>query len=90
MNILMAVAYKKPQINYSQGMNYIASFIYLMTQSEEESFYFFMAFMEKTEYSSIYVDELSKLKQFFYVQERLMYLNLPEIFNYFRVTKSLI
>lgn len=86
LNILKAVAYKKPTINYSQGMNYIASFIYLMTQSEEEAFFFIMAFMERTEYSAIYADELSKLKQFFYVLERLMYLYLLEIFNYFRVS----
>ena len=66
-------------------MNYIASFIYLMTESEEEAFFFIMAFMERTEYSFIYLDELSKLKQFFYVFERLMYLHLPEIYNYFRV-----
>jgi len=81
---LKAVAYKKPNINYSQGMNYIASFIYLMTKSEEEAFYFIMGFMERTDYSSIYTDELSRLKQFFYVFERLMYLTLPEIYNYFR------
>ena len=84
--MLKAVALMKPQINYCQGMNYIASFIYQIFNDEEDSFYFMLALFEKTEFCSIFLDDLSKLKQYFYVYDRLLNLFLPEIHSYFRVS----
>jgi hypothetical protein len=83
--MLKVIAYKKPQLNYCQGMNYIAAFVYLILQNEEEAFYLMMGVLENTEYAHIFADEMFRLKQFFYVFERLLFLYVPEIFSYFRV-----
>jgi hypothetical protein len=90
MNILKVVAYKKPNINYCQGMNYIAAFIYQLTNNEEEAFYFFYGIISNTEYSEIFFDDLSKLKRFFYVFERLLFIYLPELSNYFKTNSILV
>lgn len=90
MNILKVVAYKKPNINYCQGMNYIAAFIYQLTNNEEEAFYFFYAIINNTEYSEIFLDDLSRLKRFFYVFERLIFIYLPELSTYFKNNNILV
>ena len=84
-NILKAVAFQKPQINYCQGMNYIASFIFQIFNNEEESFYFMLSLFENTDFCNIFLDDLNKLKQYFYVFDRLLSLYLPELHSYFKV-----
>ena len=76
---------QKPKINYCQGMNYIASFIYQIINDEEESFYFMLSLFEKTDFCLIFLDDLNILKQYFYVFDRLLSLYLPELHSYFRV-----
>ena len=84
MNILKAAAYKKPHINYCQGMNYVTAFIYQITNDEEETFYFFYGILNSTEYGDIFLNELKKLKQFFYVFERLLFIYTPELSIYLK------
>ena len=66
-------------------MNYIASFLLLLLGDEEEAFFMMLAIFDSTEFGDIFLDELRKLKQYFYVFERLLFLYLPEIYYYFRV-----
>ncbi len=75
----------KPKINYCQGMNYVASFLLLLVQDEEEAFFYMFSMFENTEFGAIFLDDLRKLKQYFYVFERLLFLYLPEIYYFFRV-----
>jgi len=75
----------KPKINYCQGMNYIASFLLLLIQNEEDAFFMMYSMFENTDFGEIFIDDLRKLKQYFYVFERLLFLYLPEIYYYFRV-----
>ena len=90
MNILKAVSYKTPNVNYCQGMNYIAAFIYQMTNDEEEAFYFLYGILSSTEYGHIFLNDLVKLKQFFYVFERLLFIYLPELHIYFKNNSILV
>lgn len=83
-NILKACAYKNTQINYCQGMNYIAAFLYQLTNDEEEAFYLLYGILANTEYGEIYQNELYKLKQFFYVFERLLFIYIPDLNIYFK------
>ena len=90
MNILKVVAFKKPNINYCQGMNYIAAFIYQLTNDEEEAFYLFYSIMNNTEYSEIFLNDLNKLKRFFYVFDRLLFIYQPELSVYFKNNSILV
>lgn len=65
-------------------MNYIAAFLYQLTANEEETFYLLYGLLESTEYGNIFLHDLTKLKQFFYVFERLIYIYLPELHIYFK------
>lgn len=67
-------------------MNYIASFLLLLVTNEEDAFYFMYSLFDTTDFGAIFLDDLKKLKQYFYVFERLLFLYLPEIYYYFRVS----
>ncbi len=83
-NILKTLAMIKPNINYCQGMNYIASFIYHLIKDETETFYLMLGLFTYTEYKIMFLNDLSRLKQFFYIFDRLLTLYLPEINNYLK------
>ena len=83
-NILKAISKESPNITYCQGMNYIAAFLLMITDDEEESFYIFLALLFYTDYGTLFKDELEKLKKYFYVFERLINILLPELYFYFK------
>ena len=83
-NILKAISKESPNITYCQGMNYIASFLLMITNDEEETFYIFLALLFYTEYGNLFKDDLEKLKKYFYVFERLINILLPELYFYFK------
>ena len=76
-NVLKTVANILPKINYCQGMNFIASFLYKITEDEERSFYIMMGLLESTKFSKIFYNDLKKLKVYFIVFEKILYLYLP-------------
>ena len=65
-------------------MNYIASFLFKITSSESEAFYLMLGLFEQTDFSLIFIEDLLRLKIFFYVFERLLSLYLPELYSYFK------
>ena len=82
-NILKAVAKESPNITYCQGMNYIAAFLLNITNDEEDSFYIFLSLLFSTEYGQLFINDLERLKKYFYVFERLINIFLPELYFYF-------
>ena len=78
-NILSCLSLAHPKINYSQGMNYIAYFLYEICGSEEEAFQLFNCLLISTSYGDLFFDNLSRLNKYFYVFERLIFIYLPEI-----------
>ena len=80
-NILNSFVYANHKINYSQGMNSIAGFLYDITKNEEETFHIMVSLFNLTQLSDIFDEDFKKLKIFFYVSERLVYLYLPKIFS---------
>jgi cytohesin/brefeldin A-inhibited guanine nucleotide-exchange protein len=77
--ILSCLSLAHPKINYSQGMNYIAYFLYEICGSEEEAFQLFNCLLISTSYGDLFFDNLSRLNKYFYVFERLIFIYLPEI-----------
>ena len=86
-NILKSIQYTLPNVQYSQGMNYIAAFILNMTNSEEEAFYFYLSLLISTEYGDLFINDLAKLKKYFYVFDRLLSVLMPETYFYFKQNK---
>ena len=81
--ILQAFVVIKNSKAYCQGMNSIVSFIYFLSQDEERTFYIFLSLYENTDFKLIFTEDLLKLKQFFYIFDRLLILYTPEINSYF-------
>jgi hypothetical protein len=84
-NILNSLSKCCPNINYSQGMNFIAAFLLNITGDEEEAFYIFLSLLLTSDYGSLFTKELSNLKKYFYVFERILDILLPELYNYLKI-----
>ena len=82
-NILKGIAFIKPKLNYCQGMNFIASFIFHLLENEEESFYLMTSIVEQTEFSSIFMEDLQRLKTFFFIFDKLINIYVPEVYQVF-------
>lgn len=70
-------------------MNYIASFIYHLVKNERETFYIMLGLFTHTEYKIMFINDLQRLKQLFYIFDRLLTLNLPEVNNYLKMNTIL-
>ena len=79
-NILCSLAYLHPKLGYSQGMNFIASLLYDICESEEEAFEIYNCILESTDYGDLFMNDLKRLNKYFYVFERLIFIYLPEVF----------
>ena len=86
-NILKSIRQAKYNLKYCQGMNYVAAFLLNITNSEEEAFYLFLSIFDGTDYGKLFIDDLAKLKKYFYVFERLLNVLLPELDYYLKINK---
>ena len=86
-NILKSIRQAKNNLKYCQGMNYIAAFLLNITNDEEEAFYLFLSIFDGTDYGKLFVDDLAKLKKYFYVFGRLLNVLLPELDFYLKDNK---
>ena len=68
-------------IDYYQGMNFILLFLYqILDYDEEKTFYFFLALEKNTKYHELFDNELSNLDICFKVFEKLLEINLPNLY----------
>jgi len=89
-NILKGIAFIKPKLNYCQGMNFIASFIFHLLENEEESFYLMTSIVEQTEFSSIFMEDLQRLKTFFFIFDKLINIYVPEVYQVFKSSNVIV
>ena len=83
--ILKACSYTASNVGYCQGMNFIISFLYEIIQNEEDCFYIMLGLLTLTDFMEIFIGDLNKLKIFFYILEKLIYLKLPEIYECLKI-----
>ena len=84
-NVLNVIAFLKPELNYCQGMSYIGSFLIQLTQNEEETFYLMFGIVENTEFATIFISDLQKLKLFFYSLDRLICIFVPDAYSLLKI-----
>lgn len=85
INVLNVIAFLKPELNYCQGMSYIGSFLIQLTQNEEETFYLMFGIVENTEFATIFISDLQKLKLFFYSLDRLICIFVPDAYSLLKI-----
>lgn len=85
--ILKTYAIVNPDLNYCQGMNFIAGFLYLaMDKQEALAFAVMREIIERYAMSNLFNTELPMLKLMFYQLDRLISINLPDLHNHFKVS----
>ena len=87
-NILKTYAIVNTNLEYSQGMNFIAGFLYLMLGQEEAfAFAVLREIIHKFQMAVLYNTELPMLKCLFYQLDRLISILLPDLHNHFKVSQ---
>ena len=80
-NILKCIGILENAIDYYQGMNFMLLFLYqILDYDEEKTFYFFLALEKNTKYHELFDNELSDLVIFFKVFEKILEINLPDLY----------
>lgn len=86
-NILRTYAIVNPSLNYCQGMNFIAGFLYLSLGKQEAlAFAVMREVIERYAMTHLFNTELPMLKLMFYQLDRLISINLPDLHNHFKVS----
>ena len=84
--ILKTYAITNPSLNYCQGMNFIAGFLYLtMGKNEDLAFAVMRETIERYSLTHLFNTELPMLKLMFYQLDRLISIHLPDLHNHFKV-----
>ena len=83
-NVLKTYAFFNPEIEYCQGMNFVAGFLFLVFRDEQLCFKSLMRVAEIFDMSSLYKKEMPMLKLFFYQMDRLIAIQLPQLHQHFK------
>jgi len=83
-NILKALQLYNIESNYCQGMNYMASYLYQNTLNEEDSFYIILSLFITKKFPSLFQKGMNKLKTYFTIMDKLIYLYIPKIHFHFK------
>ena len=89
-NILKSYAIVNKHLDYCQGMNFIAGFLFLtFSQSEAHAFAVMKALIQKHRMHEMFNTELPMLKLNFYQLDRLIAILLPDLHMHFKVNPIL-
>ena len=78
-NILVYLNYVSADIRYCQGMNLIASFLYILFEHNEEKVFYYLLCLEKGQYRKLFLEDFKLMKKFFLVLDKLISLYNPEL-----------
>lgn len=88
--ILTTYAVVNPDLDYCQGMNFIAGFLFLFLQDEALSFAVMREVIKKFKMDRLFNTELPMLKLNFYQLDRLISILLPDLHAHFKVNYQFI
>ena len=77
MNVLRSYAIYNPQVDYCQGMNFIAGLFYFIFQDEPTAFSMFSSLISTMNISDFYKQDVPLLKLYIYQMNRLIAVYLP-------------
>ncbi|GAM27462.1 hypothetical protein SAMD00019534_106380 [Acytostelium subglobosum LB1] len=83
-NILKAYCIMDPEIGYTQGMSFIAA-VLLSEMDEIESFWTFTSILKNYRLANLYSSDLSLLRRYLYVIDRLIETLMPRLFSHLKL-----
>jgi hypothetical protein len=84
--ILNTYAVVNSQLDYCQGMNFIAGFLFLFIKDEALTFQIMKHVIKKYDLSLLFNTETPKLKLNFYILDRLISILLPDLHSHLKVS----
>lgn len=81
--VLNTYAFYNPEIEYCQGMNYIAGFLLALYKNEESAFKVLHAITDKYNMADLFNPDIPSLKLFFLQLDRMLCLTNPDLFTHF-------
>jgi len=82
--VLQALAYCFPEVGYCQGMNFIASVLIAVTESEEQGFLIFCYLLVCKEMKPMFLTGLPELHLKNFQMAQLIKFHMPKFFNHLR------
>ena len=83
-NILKTYAYFNPEIEYCQGMNYLAGFLLQVFKDEETAFNALQSLVDMFEMATLFDQNLPRLKLFFLQLDRMLNVIEPALYKTFK------
>ena len=83
-DILKTYAYYNKEIEYCQGMNFIAGFLLMVLKDEETAFKAMVQLLDRFTMSMLFNSDLPMLKLFFYQLDRLVSIFEPDLHSHFK------
>lgn len=84
-NVLNVYAYVNTDVQYCQGMNFVAGFLMLITNNEHQAFRFMHCIFEKYQMKNLFIDDLPLLKEQLYFFDRLISIIHPSLGESFMI-----
>lgn len=81
--LLKTYAYYNPEIEYCQGMNYIAGFLLSLYKDEEVAFKVLIALAEKFKMAELFNPDIPRLKLYFLQLDRMICFANTDLYNHF-------
>lgn len=79
ISVLRAYALYNPEIEYCQGLNYVAGLLLMVFNDPEVAFRALTVIVERFKLADLFNQELPRLKCYFYVLDRLIGLSNPDL-----------
>jgi hypothetical protein len=83
-NVLRTYALFNPEVEYCQGMNYIAGLLLMVFQDPEIAFYCLITIVGRFGIAALFDQEFPRLKQYFYILDRLIGLKDQALSDHFK------
>lgn len=83
-NILKTYAYFNPEIEYCQGMNYVAGFLLTVFKSEEVAFSALKSIADRFEMAALFDQDIPRLKLFFLQIDRILSIVDQNLYKHFK------
>lgn len=84
-NVLLKYAAKYPEVEYCQGMNFLAGFLLMASGGNELETYFMVEhFLSEWKLEDFYKDKMPGLKKCNHIFNNLFKIHLPKLFRHFR------
>ncbi len=84
VSVLNVLAYCNADVEYCQGMNFLAGYLYMLNGNETDTFKFLKCLIERYEMRDLFTEGVPLLKRYFYELDRLLHITYPELSAYFR------